>query len=478
MLFNSPHFIFAFLPIVLIGFFLLGSLGMRQAAIAWALLASLVFYGWDDPWRLLPIILISAMFNFVIGRALAFRGTGWLLFIGVVGNLLLLGYFKYAGFLVMNFDWLAGLPPRQFDIPLPIGISFYTFTQIAFLVDAYRGEAREYEPLKYGLFVTYFPHLIAGPILHHKEMMPQFSDPEIFRPRLLPIAHGLTWFAAGLFKKVMLADSVSIFVAEPFKAAAAGTPVAFGDAWIGVLSYTLQIYFDFSAYSDMAIGLALMMGIVFPLNFNSPYKAVSLIDFWRRWHMTLSRFLRDYLYFGLGGNRKGPLRRHVNLMITMVLGGLRHGATWNFAIWGAIHGAGLLLNHLWRDICKRLGFSLPRPVGWAVTLAVVVFAWVPFRADTFSASLILWKSMLGFYGWSSLQAAHLGAALAWIVVLSGVALFAPNTQQILARDHAAAGRMILRWRPTVRWSIVIGCLFGIAVAGMISKPTSFLYFRF
>ena len=478
MLFNSVQFIFAFLPIVLIGFFLFGWLGLRQAAIGWAFLASLVFYGWEDPWRLLPLILASATFNFFVGRGLARFNSRRLLFIGVTGNILLLGFFKYTSFLLGNFGWLTGLPVPQLDIPLPIGISFYTFTQIAFLVDAYRKAASEYEPLKYGLFVTYFPHLIAGPILHHKEMMPQFDDPEVFRPRFTSLMHGLAWFSAGLFKKVMLADSIATFVEAPIKTAATGSPVTFGDAWTGVLSYALQIYFDFSAYSDMAIGLALMMGITFPVNFNSPYKAVSLIDFWRRWHMTLSRFLRDYLYISLGGNRKGRARRHINLLITMVLGGLWHGATWNFAVWGAIHGAGLLLNHLWRDISGRLRFALPRPLGWALTLLLVIFAWVPFRAETLDSSLLLWTSMLGLHGFDGPTVANFYKVTGWIVALSVIALFAPNTQEIFAFDWQTSSTTRLRWRPNGPWAIAVGCLFGVAVAGMISKPTTFLYFRF
>jgi alginate O-acetyltransferase complex protein AlgI len=478
MLFNSAHFVFVILPIVLIGFFLFGRLGLYQVAIAWAFLVSLVFYGWEDPWRLLPLILASATFNFFVARGLARRRGKWLLLVGVTGNILLLCYFKYMSFLLENFAWLTGLPMQHVDIRLPIGISFYTFTQIAFLVDTYRKQADEYDPLRYGLFVTYFPHLIAGPILHHKEMMPQFRNPDIFRPRLTSLAHGLTWFTAGLFKKVMFADSISVFVEPAFKTATVGSPVAFGDAWIGVLSYALQIYFDFSAYSDMAIGLALMMGITFPLNFNSPYKADSLIDFWRRWHMTLSRFLRDYLYFPLGGNRKGPSRRHINLLVTMVLGGLWHGATWNFAVWGAIHGAGLLFNHLWRDISQRLRFTLPRSLGWVITLFLVVLAWVPFRAETLGASLVLWKSMLGLYGLGWPTITNLDEVTAWIVFLSAIAFLAPNTQEILSRDWRVSSCAPLRWRPNAPWAIAVGCLFGIAVAGMISKPTTFLYFRF
>ncbi|MFT4121274.1 MBOAT family O-acyltransferase [Bradyrhizobium sp.] len=475
MLFNSVVFIFCFYPAVLLGFFVLGRLQLRKCAIAWLLAASLIFYGWDDPARLLPIIVASGVFNFLVGRGLTRQPSSGLLFLGVAANLALLGYFKYASFFMENVSLLTGMAAPSISTTLPIGISFYTFTQIAFLVDAYRREAREYDFLKYGLFIAYFPHVIAGPILHHKEMMPQFDDPKTFQPRLTSVTIGLSWFTFGLFKKVILADNIAAFVDAPFKTAASQL-VGFGDAWIGALSYTLQIYFDFSGYSDMAIGLAMIMGIAFPLNFASPYKAASIIDFWRRWHMTLSRFLRDYLYFPLGGNRKGPFRRHLNLMITMVLGGLWHGATWNFVVWGAIHGTALLINHLWRGFADRYRLHLPHVVGWFLTALLVVFAWVPFRAETLGSSLEMWRGMLGLNGIGDIALLD-GHPLRWIAILSCIALFFPNTQQTFQRGSAAKERL-LQWRPNVLWAGVIGCLFGIAIAGTMTKPTVFLYFRF
>lgn len=478
MLFNSVPFIFVFLPVVVAGFFLFGWLRLYHIAILWTLLASLVFYGWGDPFHLIPIIVSSATFNFCVGRALLRCRSKWLLAIGVAGNLSLLGYFKYAAFAVQNLAALAGSAVPQLNISLPIGISFYTLTQIAFLVDTYRKQAREYAPLKYGLFVTYFPHLIAGPILHHSEIMPQFDDPGTYRPRLTSLAHGLAWFTAGLFKKVILADTIGAFVEAPFRQAGAGSPIGLADAWIGVLSYGLQIYFDFSGYSDMAIGLALMMGITFPLNFNSPYKADSLIEFWRRWHMTLSRFLRDDLYIPLGGNRKGRVRRHINIMITMLLGGLWHGAGLNFAIWGALHGIGLVFNHLWRDISAKVGVAVPGPFARAATLLLVVFAWVPFRADTLHAAMTMWRSMIGMGGFGGAMVANGYEAASLIIVLAAIALLAPNTQEILALDWRNSATTAWRWRPSAVWAIAVGCLFGIAVAGTLTKPTAFLYFRF
>src|SRR5215475_3056143 len=364
MLFNSAQFIFVFLPIVLSVFFLLGRLREQMLAVMWLVAASLVFYGFDDPYRLLPLILGSIAFNFFVGRMLLRSQNRALLAIGIGGDLLLLGYFKYAGFLVETLNAVTGIALPKPNIDLPIGISFFTFTQIAFLVDAYRGEAREYEPFHYTLFVSFFPHLIAGPIYHHKEIMPQFHLQENFRFGISNFGLGLTWFALGLAKKILFADVVAQYATPIFNAAAAGQAVGLVDSWIGACGFGLQLYYDFSGYSDMAIGLALMIGVRLPLNFDSPYKALSLIDFWRRWHMTLSRFLRDYLYIPLGGNRKGPRRRYINLLVTMLLGGLWHGAAWTFVIWGAIHGFGLVVNHAWNKVAESYRLSLPNPVAW------------------------------------------------------------------------------------------------------------------
>src|SRR6266481_9355547 len=303
MLFNSYLFIFLFLPVVLAGYFILGRLG-NLAAVTWLTLASLLFYSASN-WQFVPLLAASVAFNYVIGLTLiSTRLSGRLRFaaltIGVAVDLLVLGTFKYAGFLAANLNAIfsTGL---TVDILLPVGISFYTFTQIAFLVDAYRGKVAHYALPHYALFVTYFPHLIAGPILHHQDMIPQFERAESKRPNAHLILCGLMIFAVGLFKKTCLADGIQPLVSLAFGPNAP----TFDQAWIGALAYTFQLYFDFSGYSDMAIGISLMFGIFLPLNFNSPYKAASIIDFWRRWHMTLSQFLRDYLYIPLGGNRRG-----------------------------------------------------------------------------------------------------------------------------------------------------------------------------
>ena len=285
MLFNSYFFIFVFLPATLTVFFALGRGREQRAAIAWLVAASLFFYGWWNP-AYLGLIIASILFNFTIGaivggqRRLGVKKSA--LTFGIAANLSVLAYYKYAGFFLANLNAALGSVYSVGEIILPLGISFFTFTQIAFLVDAYRGEAREYKFLHYALFVTYFPHLIAGPVLHHKEIMPQFGHSSIYRFDALNFSAGLTYFVLGLFKKAVIADSIAGFATPVFAAAATGAPLSMLDAWGGALAYTFQLYFDFSGYSDMAIGLALMMGVRLPLNFDSPYKAVNIIDFWRR----------------------------------------------------------------------------------------------------------------------------------------------------------------------------------------------------
>src|SRR6186713_648743 len=347
MLFNSYSFIFLFLPLVLLGYFALG----RRSRLA---PASLVFYAFGG-WQFVPLLLLSIAFNY---------GVGYLLIVPKLGSRARLAVLTTGVAANLNALFSAGL---IVNIVLPVGISFYTFTQIAFLVDAYRGNVARYALPHYALFVTYFPHLIAGPILHHKDMIPQFERAVAKRPDPHLIQCGLIIFAIGLFKKTCLADGIQPLVAQAF----GPTTPTFDQAWIGVLAYTFQLYFDFSGYSDMAIGISLMFGIFLPLNFNSPYKAVSIVDFWRRWHMTLSQFLRDYLYIPLGGNRHGRVLRYLNLMVTMLLGGLWHGAAWTFVVWGALHGAYLCVNHAFNALVPNVPKLLVRPV--RITGAVLTF---------------------------------------------------------------------------------------------------------
>jgi alginate O-acetyltransferase complex protein AlgI len=489
LLFNDPVFLFVYLPIVLAGYYAATRYRRPRLAIWWMLLASIVFYVYDDVARLLPLITGSVVFNYVVGALLRRRRSAPILAIGIAANLILLGYFKYAQFLVETVAAIAGLGAPTLAIVLPIGISFYTFTQIAFLVDVYRGHATGYRPVDYALFVTFFPHLVAGPILRHNETVPQFERAARQPVDSARIAAGWAWFSLGLAKKALLADGIAPYADAVFSAADRGEIIASSDAWIGTLAYSLQLYFDFSGYSDMAIGLAMISGIAFPLNFNSPYKATSLIDFWRRWHMTLSSLLRDYLYIPLGGNRRGEIRRHVNLMITMVLGGLWHGASWNFVVWGALHGAGLVVNNTCRTMLGGRGITVPARAGHIATLGFVVLAWVPFRSETMASAVRVWEGLFAFRFDGSvpglperlngvpLTGGH-GVAYAWLAFVGLIALAAPNTQEILGGDRGWPAWWRIQWQPTPRWAVALGVLFGLAIARTLSQPTSFLYFRF
>ncbi|MFZ2266850.1 MAG: MBOAT family O-acyltransferase [Azonexus sp.] len=410
MLFNSYGFLFLYLPVVLVGFFWLGR-GASTYAAAWLAAASLLFYGFWNP-AYLGLLLGSICCNYVFGlwinkaavQHAVLRKKHVLLF-AIAANLALLVYYKYTNFFLESLGSLAGNTPLLTEIILPLGISFFTFTQIAFLVDTYQGKVREYDFVHYVLFVTFFPHLIAGPVIHHKEMMPQFAQRTTYQVHWGNIASGLLLLTLGLCKKTMMADSLAPFATGVFDGVqlgiASGTLPTTYEAWAGALAYTLQIYFDFSGYTDMALGVALMFNIRLPVNFNSPYQASSIIEFWRRWHMTLSRFLKDYLYIPLGGNQQGPVRRYANLSATMLLGGLWHGAGWTFVIWGGMHGFYLVLNHLWREIARKSPWQLHLPgrltaiLGGALTFVAVVAAWVVFRADNLEQATILLKAMFG-----------------------------------------------------------------------------------
>ena len=356
MLFNTYGFIFVFLPIVWLGYFFSAKWSVRLSAI-WLSLASLFFYAWWNP-KFLALLLVSISFNFLLGRKIGSSTSALyksrLLFLGVTSNLLLLGIFKYFDFFIENTNLLLNTSWTTLHIVLPLGISFFTFTQIAFLVDSKRGETRDFDLTRYVLFVTYFPHLIAGPVLHHRQVMPQFEAPDTYALNYRNLALGLTIFALGLFKKVMLADDIATKVDPVFAQAALGYEPKFIVAWTAVVGYSFQLYFDFSGYSDMAIGISRMFGVKLPLNFHAPYKSKNISEFWQRWHMTLSQFLRDYLYIPLGGNRYGLIKRYRNLLLTMVLGDLWHGAHWTFVIWGAMHGIYLVIHHAFRHATAHI----------------------------------------------------------------------------------------------------------------------------
>jgi len=392
-------------------FIVISGCGYHYLSIGWLVGASLFFYGWWNP-VYIPLIISSILFNFLIGIVLGnHQPAKWkkpALAFGISVNLFLLGYFKYANFFVDNLNLIPGADFHLEKIILPLAISFFTFQQIAYLVDAYYGRTDEYNILRYSLFVSFFPQLIAGPIVHHKEMLPQFSpktndSPAIPEKIIKNMAIGLTIFTLGLFKKVVLADGFANYVGPVFGAADGGSVISFVEAWTGTISYTFQLYFDFSGYSDMAIGSARIFGIVLPINFNSPYKANNIIQFWRRWHMTLARFLREYLYFPLGGNRCGEISRYRNIMITMLLGGLWHGAGWNFLLWGGFHGCLVVANHMWRHFrANFLHHDLDKTTMMGSTLATmltffsVVVGWVLFRAESLNGAKTVISAMFAF----------------------------------------------------------------------------------
>ena len=396
MLFNSYEFIFIFLPLSFFIYFFLLSKRLITGAKGFLVFASLFFYSW---WNIsyLPLILTSMLFNYVIGNSLNenFKKVQIhkksLLTFGILANLALLGYFKYTDFFLENFNLVFDASIPLLHLALPLAISFFTFQQIAYLVDSYRAETTEYDFLNYALFVTFFPQLIAGPIVHHKEMMPQFASKWNLVKNYKNIATGLFIFSIGLFKKVVIADTFSKWATAGFDNAVI---LNFFEAWATSLSYTFQLYFDFSGYTDMAIGAALLFNIKLPINFNSPYKATDIQDFWRKWHITLSRFLKDYIYIPLGGNRKGNFRTYTNLLATFILGGIWHGAGWTFVLWGFMHGMALAIHRLW----SNLGFRMNKFLAWFITFNFINVAWIFFRAKEFKDAIKVLSGMVGNSG--------------------------------------------------------------------------------
>jgi alginate O-acetyltransferase complex protein AlgI len=394
MLFNSFEFLLFFLPISIIFYFLIIKWGKLKLARYWLLCASLFFYSWWNP-IYLPLIVASILVNYFIGRELNKANTDStkksILWGGVILNIGLLGYFKYFNFFINNVNLLLQNEIHVSQIILPLGISFFTFQQVAYLVDSYYGKTKEYDFVSYSLFVTFFPQLIAGPIVHHKDVMPQFDKVENQKFNSFNFSKGLYVFFMGLAKKVIIADSFAVCANAGY--ANTGT-LNFLDSWITSLSYAFQLYFDFSGYSDMAIGLALLFNIHIAINFNSPYRALTIQDFWRRWHITLSNFLRDYLYIPLGGNRVSEFNTLRNLMYTFVLGGLWHGAGWTFIFWGFLHGFGQVVFKLW----KKTSIEMPNWLAWFITFNYVNLAWVFFRASSWQEAIQLVEGMIGMRG--------------------------------------------------------------------------------
>lgn len=534
MLFNSYAFIFLFLPIVAAISYLLGQYNSTKSKI-WLCAASIFFYG-SGNWKYTGLLIASILINFLASSIIAQKNKkrtdfktnstkpqSIVLHATILANLILLFYFKYTNFFISTSNEWLGTEFYLHAITLPLGISFFTFTQIAYLVDSHQGKVTHHSLINYFLLVTYFPHQIAGPLLHHKQMIPQFEKRSNWAPKPLNIAAGLTLFAIGLAKKVVIADHLAEYSDLVFNAVANGQSLMLLEAWVGALSYTLQLYFDFSGYSDMAIGLSLMFNIRLPINFNSPYKATSIIDFWRRWHITLSTFLKDYLYIPLGGNRHGTLARNLNLFVTMLLGGMWHGAGWSFIIWGGLHGVYLIINHGWRSLRTCLGWTNEHATGRflarALTFLCVVLGWVFFRSDSLHGGLALLCSMAGLNGISlptSVQGGELSAlltstglevnflgllpitqtdsteVLSSLILSLAIVWLLPNSCEFLAVSKptyeatttalSQQGKPLpsviwLRWSPTLFHALIFGAMFACSIL-MIVKGSPFLYFRF
>ena len=500
MLFSSLEFIYLFLPPVLTVFLILRWLKLETAIIWWLITASLLFYIWWSPPYVL-LLLGSVGFNYLLHLRLKKSQSRLLFAFGVIFNLGLLGLFKYADFMIGNINAISGYTLPELGLILPLAISFYTFQQISFLHDTLKGNLIACDFKRYVLFVTFFPQLIAGPIVLQKDTVPQFRLSSFAGRWQLNLAVGATLFSIGLFKKIVLADGIAPTANAVFTLADQGQAVPFEAAWIGALAYTFQIYFDFSGYCDMAVGLARMFGIRLPINFNSPYRSFSIVEFWRRWHITLSRFLRDYLYIPLGGNRAGLLGTRGNLVITMLLGGLWHGAGWNFVIWGGLHGCYLMINHAWSSSRTKTAFEGNVPIAiyagfsWLLTFVAVVVAWVFFRAETFNGAINIITSMVGFSGeavshWHKLVPDPENVML-YLTTLFVIVLCLPNSIEITRnyRPVISTWREIsepkvilnwLCWRPSNVWSYSLTFLGLVAVIQVyrLNDLTEFIYFNF
>ena len=484
MLFNSYEFIFVFLPITFILYFYLNHRRLTEASKALLVFSSLFFYSW---WNItyLPIILVSMLFNYLLGNVLVNKSSKFskksMLIMGIGANLALLGYFKYADFFIENINFAFNSHVQLRDLTLPLAISFFTFQQISYLVDSYKKKTKEYDVLNYALFVTFFPQLIAGPIVHHKEMMPQFAKRRNKIINYNNIARGIFIFSMGLFKKVVIADTFATWATAGFDAA---TTLNLFEAWATSLSYTFQLYFDFSGYTDMAIGAALLFNIKLPINFNSPYKSKNIQNFWQRWHITLSRFLKDYIYIPLGGNRKGSLRTYANLMATFIIGGLWHGAGWTFVFWGFLHGLALVIHRAW----SNLGVKLWSWFAWFLTFNFLNISWVFFRAKEWDdatkvlssmfsldnvvlpkvleAKLIFLKNYSVDFGYFGIDIGAKLDSILWLL-----------TAFILILLFKSSAEQLERFKLNYSTAIFTGILL---LAGIISlnKVSEFLYFNF
>lgn len=500
MVFSSYEFIFIFLPVTLIIFYILKACNYLSLAKLFLVCSSLFFYAF---WKFeyLFILLSSMLVNFFLANAILKKENQTrqiLFFLGIAFNLLLLGFFKYTDFLLENFNTFSQIIKLDFNIPLPhillpLAISFFTFQQIAFLVDCYKRKNIEdlkvknsykIDLLDYSLFITFFPQLIAGPIVHHKEMMPQFHilNKEKSLINWEYVAKGLFIFSIGLFKKVFIADGFAVWANAGFKLAENGGVLNIFEAWGASLAYTFQLYFDFSGYCDMAIGLGLFFGVILPINFNSPYKALNIADFWRRWHITLGKFLRDYLYIPLGGNRVGRIINLRNLFLVALLSGIWHGSGWGFIIWGILHATAMVIHRIysfWTNGKNFLNSKIYKIFAWFITFNFINIAWVFFRSENLSGAISILKAMFGIT-WVELPIKwHLTRALLERIQGSNETLFFTIITFILCLYCNNSMQMLNNFKPNIKNSIITMLLLYIAILTLVSVPyTEFIYFNF
>ena len=459
MLFSSQPFVLLLLPITLSLYYLVSA--SRSLRLAVILVTSVVFYAWWDP-RFVPLLLGAILSNWVLAWVYRLYARPWIIVFGVTMNLALLGLFKYANFFAEAVLNAVGVSHQAWDLILPLGISFFTFQQISYLVDLKRGQAPNYPLLEYASFVCFFPQLIAGPIVRHNQLIGQFGDDPLRAGWQERISRGLVLFVLGLIKKVFFADELAPLADHGFAAAAVGAIDA-GPAWLSAVAYSLQLYFDFSSYSDMAIGLGGLFGFVLPVNFDNPYRARNIREFWRKWHITLSTFLRDYLYIPLGGSRGAPAATYATIMVTMLLCGLWHGAGWTFVAWGGLHGLAICVNRVW----LTTGIRLPDVFSWVLTLLFVVVGWVLFRAEDFSVAAAMLMAM--FDMGAEATSRFSGDGLNLVLVGTCFAVIGPTNVRIAASDRIL--------RHSVAFAVAFGLVATVMHVGQ-GRGLEFIYFQF
>lgn len=497
MNFNSLLFLFLFLPITLLGFYLINRKGSYKWSFIWLVGASIIFYGF---WNLVltGVLFGSVLTNYVLARFInSSQGnkvnSKKILYFGIICNLGVLIFFKqfglYGGSLTQEFS-----PTYSLNVIIPIGLSFFIFQQIIYLVEVWRGKVDGNYFWNYFLYVVFFPQLLSGPIVRPNEFFPQLSGKNFFKLKADQIAAGLTIFSCGLFKKVVLADGIARYSNSAFDAVSEGAVLSLMEAWSGTLSFTLQVYFDLSGYSDMAVGLGCLFGIRIPINFESPYKASSLIEFWHRWHMTLSRFVRDYIYIPLGGNRRGSLKRTGNIFIIMVIGGAWHGMGATFVVWGIFHGGFLALNHFWRQLQNLLGYSLERKnliyeiSGCMITFLTVAVLWVLFRAENLDVAVSIIQSLFGFHTSPGADFNNIKISEDRLWFLIFIVWFCPNMREIMSKyyerknfdtkqHNSIVGRRWYHWYPNTWWAALTTILFIMSLLE-ITNSKQFIYFQF